>query len=137
MSCSICGTDLNEKSITLTIGDETRYYCCDNCMNQAPALSGIRHRSISSIVLNKTFLEVFALITGFGGVYYTIFENASRALLLDAFSVASALAAIFIGVEHLRYVEEHDLLKRAIIFISIITITGFLMLVWTYGLSAT
>ncbi len=70
-----------------------------------------------------------AIITGFGGVYYTLFETANRALIMDTFSVAAALLALFIGAEHLRYVEEHDLLKRTVVYISVISIIGFIILV--------
>jgi hypothetical protein len=55
------------------------------------------------------------------------------ALTLDTVSVVSALIALFIGVEHLRYVEEHKLLKRAIIFLSITIIISFAILVWHFG----
>ena len=133
MSCSICGNELSEKSIIVTQGNVTKSFCCHNCMYQADQFSWIKHRSISSIVLNKTFFEIFAIITGVGGVYYTIFGNESRALLMDTLSVATALTAIFIGIEHLQYVEEHDLLKRTIIFLSILIVSGFVLIVWIYG----
>ena len=37
---------------------------------------------------------------------------------MDTVSVISAIAALVIGVEHLRYVEEHQLLRRSIAFLS-------------------
>lgn len=140
MSCSICGKELSEYSIIIKKDGETYNYCCKNCFYNSPELENYKHRSLSSIILNKTLFEVLALITGLGGVYYTIFETAisrlhNRALILDTVSVATALIALFIGVEHLRYVEEHNLLKRAIIFLSMVLITGFIMLVWHFGLS--
>lgn len=133
MSCNICGKELADGSISIEKDGVTHFYCCTNCLYDSPELENYKHRSLSEIVLNKTLFEVLAIITGFGGVYYTLFETANRALILDTLSVATALLALFIGVEHLRYVEEHDLLKRAVMFLSIITITGFMMLVWHYG----
>lgn len=139
MSCSVCGKELSENSIKMEKDGVSRSYCCSNCFNNSPELENYKHQSLSSIVLDKTLFEVLALITGFGGVYYTIFENVNsgihnRALILDTVSVATALIALFIGIEHLRYIEEHNLLRRAIIFLSIVIITGFTMLVWHFGL---
>jgi len=133
-TCVVCGNDLaGGEGITIERGGETQRFCCPNCLFESDAFDGYKHRSLSSLVLNKTLFEVLAIITGFGGVYYTIFDVARRALIMDTISVATALAAIFIGVEHLRYVEEHDLVKRSVIFLSIITITGFALIVWHYG----
>ena len=133
MSCSLCGKELTDHSITVEKDGVAHVYCCPNCLFDSPDMEKYKHRNLSEIVLNKTLFEVLAIITGFGGVYYTLFETANRALILDTVSVVTALLALFIGVEHLRYVEEHDLLKRSIVFMSIITITGFLMLVWHHG----
>lgn len=133
MSCSICGKELTEHSITVEKNGLTQEYCCPNCLYESPELEKYKHRSLSEIVLNKTLFEVLAIITGFGGVFYTLFETSNRALILDTLSVVMALLALFIGMEHLRYVEEHNLLKRAIVFLSVVTITGFVMVVWHYG----
>jgi hypothetical protein len=138
MSCSVCGKELTDDKITLEKGGLAHDYCCPTCLFESPELGKYKHRDLSEIVLNKTLFEVLALITGIGGVYYTIYERSiagfhNAALVFDTVSVATALLALFIGVEHLRYVEEHDLLKRAIIFLSIITVTVFLMLVWHHG----
>ena len=134
-TCTVCGSDLaGEEGITIERGGETQRFCCPNCLFESDTFDGYKHRSLSSLVLNKTLFEVLAIITGFGGVYYTLLDIARRALIMDTISVATALAAIFIGVEHLRYVEEHDLVKRTLIFLSIITITGFALLVGHYGL---
>jgi hypothetical protein len=134
-TCVVCGNTIaGEGGITIEKNGETQSFCCPNCLFESNAFDGYKHRSLSSLVLNKTLFEVLAILTGFGGVYYTIFDVAKRALIMDTISVATALAAIFIGVEHLRYVEEHNLVKRAVIFLSIITITGFALIVWHYGL---
>jgi hypothetical protein len=138
MSCSCCNKELSDNFIKIETDGITNNYCCKDCLYQSPELANYKHRSLSSIILNKTLFEVLALITGLGGVYYTIFETVNiewhnMALTLDTISVATALLALFIGIEHLKYVEEHNLLKRAIIFLSIVIITGFAMLVWHFG----
>ncbi len=133
MSCNICGKKLTSEPIKIDKDGTTHTYCCMSCLYDSPELENYKHKNLSEIVLNKTLFEVLAILTGFGGIFYTIFPTAERALLLDTISVVTALLALFIGIEHLRYVEEHNLLKRAIIFISIVTITGFIMLVWNHG----
>lgn len=82
-------------------------------------------------MLNKTFFEIVAIITGLGGVYYTLYEAGSRALLMDTFSVASAIAALMIGVDHLQYVREHDRAHKAVVYGSIAVILIFILIVWT------
>jgi hypothetical protein len=123
MTCHICEKKLSEDSIIIDKDGKLYSYCGTNCFFANSELGKYKHRSISSIILNKSLFEILALITGIGGVYYTIFETFNsrmhnRALILDTVSVAMALITLFIGIEHLRYVEEHNLLKRAIIFIS-------------------
>jgi len=133
-NCCVCGNNVNDHElISIENNGESNYYCCPDCLFKSNSFESYRHKSLSSLVLNKTLFEVLAIITGFGGVFYTIFETANRALLMDTISVATALAALFIGIEHLRYVEEHDLLKRAVIFVSLITITSFTIIVWHLG----
>ena len=137
MSCSSCGKDLTDHKITVEKNGASSLYCSPICFNQDTENNTFKHRYLSEIVLNKTLFEVLALITGLGGVYYTIYDSISgfhnAALVLDTISVATALIALFIGIEHLRYVEEHQLIKRGVIFFSIVTITVFIMLVWHYG----
>jgi hypothetical protein len=84
-------------------------------------------------VLNKTLFEVFALVTGLGGVYYSLRPMEPRALLFDTVSAVSAIVALIIGVEHLHYVEEHKLLSRAIVFIAVIVLLSITMVVWIFG----
>ena len=133
MSCTICGEKLTGESIKIDKDGNTHTFCCMNCLYDSPELENYKHKNLSEIVLNKTLFELLAILTGFGGVYYTIFATAERALILDTISVVTALLALFIGIEHLQYVKEHNLLKRGIIFLSIVTITGFIMLVWNHG----
>ena len=92
-----------------------------------------KHLSLSTLVLNKTLFEILAIITGFSGVYFTVYETGFMALLMDTVSVISALAAMVIGIEHLRYVEEHLLVKKAVLIIGVSIITIFLIFVWQTG----
>jgi hypothetical protein len=137
MSCNACKKELTDQKITVEKNRASSEYCSLNCLHQDTESMNFKHRNLSEIVLNKTLFEVLALITGLGGVYYTIYDSISSyhnaALVLDTISVTTALLALFIGVEHLRYVEEHQLVKRGVIFLSIVSITVFIILVWHYG----
>lgn len=133
MSCSICGKELSDQLIKVEKHGIVNLYCCQNCLYESPEMEKYKHRRLSEIVLNKTVFEILAIITGIGGVYYTLFETSNRALIMDTISVVTALLALFIGMEHLQYVEEHNLLQRAIVFLSLITVTSFLILVWHHG----
>lgn len=131
--CDFCGEKLDEEEYKIVLNNKTYNFCSFSCFFNSEPLNGFKHRNLSDLVLNKTLFEILAIITGFGGVYYTIFDTAERALFLDTISVVMALAAMLIGIEHLRYVEEHDLIKKAVLFIGVIVITSFLLLVWHFG----
>ncbi len=138
MSCSVCGRELSNEVINLEKDGLIHGFCCLDCLYESKEFEKFKHRNLSELVLNKTFFEVLAIITGLGGVYYTIFEASiwrfhDAALIFDTVSVATGLLALFIGIEHLRYVEEHGLVKKAVLFFSIATITVFLILVWHHG----
>jgi hypothetical protein len=94
-----------------------------------------RHISLSSLILNKTVFEFLAIVTGLGGVYYTLFEAGSNALMMDTISVMAAIAAMIVGVEHLRYVEEHRLVGRAVLLLGTIILLSILLFVWLHGFS--
>jgi len=133
--CAFCGKEIEpgEELFKIDFRNKTYSFCSPSCFFNSEPLEDFKHKSLSSVVLNKTFFEILAIITGFGGVYYTIFDIAERALILDTFSVVMALAAMVIGIEHLRYVEEHDLIKKAVILTGIVVISSFLLLVWHFG----
>ena len=134
-TCTLCGNTLSEdESIVIERNGLTQKYCCPNCLFESNTFEKYKHRSLSSLVLNKTLFEILAIMTGFGGVYYTIFNIAKRALIMDTISVVTALSALFIGIEHLRYVEEHNLLRRVLVFLSILTLASFTIIVWHYGI---
>jgi YHS domain-containing protein len=134
--CHLCGEEIagEHEDYTVTLEGKTYHYCSHEHLSTSETLKRLTQGSLSGLVLNKTFFEVFALVTGLGGVYYTLWPTEPRALLMDTVSVISALAALVIGVEHLRYVEEHRLLRRAITFLSVIILLSFALVVWTFGL---
>ena len=116
------------------MGDKTYYYCGLDCLYKAEPLEKIRHRNISTLVLNKSLFEVVVLITGLGGVYYTLIDSASSALLMSTLSMVSALAATMIDIDHLKYVREHNLAHRAVVFSSLVVMLSFILVVrglWT------
>ena len=131
--CDFCGKEEDNILLKINFNDKTYKFCSLSCFFNSEPLNGFKHRSLSEIVLNKTLFEILAIITGFGGVYYTIFDIAERALFLDTISVVMALAAMLIGIEHLRYVEEHNLVQKAVLFLGIVVISSFLLLVWHFG----
>lgn len=133
--CVVCGTiiDSNSPTHSLTVNGETYNVCSSDCLYNSEPLIDFGHLTLSNLVLNKTVFEVLAIITGFGGVYFTVYETGFMALLLDTVSVIFAVAAMVIGIEHLRYVEEHQLMKKAVIVIGISIITIFLIFVWQTG----
>ena len=130
----VCGKEIEpgEADYTLKVGGKTYYYCGLECLYESEPLEKVRDKNISALVLNKSFFEVMALITGLGGVYYTLIESATNALIMDTFSVASALAAIMIGIDNLKYVREHNLVHRSVVFSSIVVITVFVIVVWSF-----
>ena len=52
---------------------------------------------------------------------------------MDTVSVITAIAAMIIGVEHLRYVEEHMLVKRAVLMTGFLILTLIILIVWHFG----
>ncbi len=134
VQCVVCGKEVepDEADYTLKFGGKTYYYCGLECLYESEPLEKVRHKNISALVLNKSLFEVMALITGLGGVYYTLIESATNALLMDMFSVTSALAAIMIGIDHLKYVREHNLVHRSVVFATIAVITVFVIVVWSF-----
>ena len=135
VACDVCGQEILEDhdDFIITVEGKTHHYCSHEHLSTSETVRGLTQGSLSSLVLNKTLFEVFALVTGLGGVYYTLWPTEPRALLMDTVSVISAFAALAIGVEHLRYVEEHRLLGRAITFLSMIVLLAIALVVWIYG----
>ena len=135
ITCSFCGKMVEENKVKfrMTMGGEPLNFCILGCLYESKPFESIKHSSLSSLILNKTIFEVLALITGLGGVYYTLFETGKIALFMDTISVLAAIAAIIIGIEHLKYVEKHRLVGRAVLLIGFIVISSILLSVWFYG----
>jgi len=137
VKCAFCGRMVEEEDVKfrLTVGGETLSFCSLDCLSKSEPIEEFRHISLSSLVLNKTVFEFLAFVTGLGGVYYTLFEASSNALMMDTISVMAAIAAMIVGVEHLRYVEEHRLVGRAVLLLGSIILLSILLFVWLHGFS--
>ena len=130
--CEFCGKEVDEEesNFRLELGEETYNFCTLSCLHNSKPIGEIKHRNLSSLILNKTVFEFFAILTGIGGVYYTLFEAANNALMMDTISVVAAIIAMIIGIEHIRYVEEHEILKKGVILIGITILSTILLIVW-------
>ena len=127
MQCSECGKEIDkQESVQLSINGRRHYFHPHHIRNLA-------EKSLSRVVLNKTFAEILAIGTGIGGILYTLHGVAENALILDTFSAIAAIAALVVGIEHLRYVKEHNLLRRAVVLIGIGILIAFVILVWHFG----
>jgi hypothetical protein len=133
VKCACCGSEVEEDGYMVSFGDKTLHFCGLSCFSHSEPVMDVRHMSLSELTLNKTVYELFAIITGLGGVYYTLFEIGDNALIMDTVSVIAAITAMIIGVEHLRYVEQHQLLKKGILIIGLLILLGVLIFVWHHG----
>ncbi len=88
---------------------------------------------MSSVILSKTSAEIVAIGTGLVGIFYTILGFTDRALIMDSFSAIAAIVALIIGIEHLRYLKEHNLMRRAILLLGIGILITMAILVWNFG----
>ena len=130
--CAFCGKMVEEEDVKfrLAVGGETLSFCSLDCLYKSEPIEEFRHISLSSLILNKTVFEFLAIVTGLGGVYYTLFEAANNALMMDTISVVAAIIAMIIGIEHIRYVEEHEILKKGVILIGVTILSAILLIVW-------
>ena len=127
VKCSECGKEIDEKkALKLTINGEKHYFHPHHVRN-------IAQRILSRVVLTKTSAEFVAIGTGIGGIIYTLLGSADRALVMDTLSAIAAIAALFVGIEHLRYLKEHDLLRRAVLLIGVGILITIAILVWHFG----
>jgi len=88
---------------------------------------------LASVILSKTSAELVAIGTGLGDIFYTILGVTERALIMDLFSAIAAIIAMVIGIEHLRYLKEHNLMRRAILLLGIGILIAISILVWNFG----
>lgn len=135
VKCAFCDKEVDEHEVkfSFSLGKKTYNICSLSCLYKSDLFEGFKHRSMSSLVLNKTLFEFFAILTGFGGVYYTLFEAGNNALIMDTISIVAAIAAMIIGVEHLRYVKEHGLIKKAVLFIGLTIVASIIIFVLLHG----
>ena len=93
----------------------------------------VAQRSLSSVVLSKTSAESLAILAGIVGIVYTLQSVVEIALVMDTLSAVAAISALFVGIEHLRYLKEHDLQRRAVLLIGISIIVSVAIIVWHFG----
>jgi cation transport ATPase len=123
VKCSECGKEVDEKeAVALIIDGEKPYFHPHHVKN-------LSQRILSQVVLTKAFAEVLAIGTGIGGIFYTLKAFAERALVMDTLSAIAAIVALLVGIDHLRYVKEHDLLRRAVTLMGIGNLIAIVILV--------
>lgn len=108
------------------------YFDSEEHLNQFQPVKSIS-RKLSSVILSKTSAELIAIIAGLAGIFYTISDFPSQALLMDTFSAVAAIVALVIGIEHLRYLSEHNLMRRAVLIVGIGVLISIVIVVWTFG----
>ena len=133
VKCHICGKEVDDdKAIKVTVSGRTHYFDTGEHLSQFQPVKSIS-RSLSSVVLSKTSAEIVATGTGLAGVFYTIQAVPAQALLMDTFSAMAAIVALVIGIEHLRYLREHNLVRRALLLFGIGILIVVAIIVWTFG----
>jgi len=131
--CTFCGKEVaEEKSLRLMAGGKTQYFDSKEHMDKFLHIKS-RSQTLSSVILSKTSAEIVAIGTGLGGIFYTILGFTDRALIMDLFSAIAAIVALIIGIEHLRYLKEHNLMRRAILLLGIGILITMALLVWNFG----
>lgn len=133
VKCHICGKEVDDdKALKVTVSGKTHYFDTEEHLNQFQPIKSIS-RILSSVVLSKTSAEIVAIGTGLAGVFYTIQALPTQALLMDTFSAMAAIAALIIGIEHLRYLREHNLMRRAVLLLGIGILIIVAVIVWNFG----
>ena len=131
--CACCGKEVDEeKSLKVTVGGKTHYFDGEEHLNKFQPINTMS-QTLVSVILSKTSAELVAIGTGLGGIFYTILGLSGRALIMDLFSAIAAIVALVIGIEHLRYLRKHNLLRRAILLFGIGILIVIAILVWNFG----
>ena len=131
--CTFCGKEVaEEKSLRLMAGGKTQYFDSKEHMDKFLHIKS-RSQTLSSVILSKTSAEIVAIGTGLGGIFYTILGFTDRALIMDLFSAIAAIVALIIGIEHLRYLKEHNLMRRAILLLGVGILIALSIVVWNFG----
>jgi len=55
------------------------------------------------------------------------------ALLMDTAGIIAAIMALFVGIENLRFLRTHNLLRRAIFLVGIGLAISIAVIVWHFG----
>lgn len=131
----VWGVELDKETanIKADIRGKTYYFCSESCLSKFHSVGHPTQRTLLSVILSKIFFELVAIGTGIGGIAYTLFEATNRALIMDTLSAMAAIAALIIGVENLRYLKAHNLLKRAVLLVGLGIIISIAILVWHLG----
>jgi len=133
VKCSFCGKEVDEETgLKLTAGGKTHYFDYEEHLDKFLHIKTVS-KTLSSVILSKTSAELVAIGTGLGGIAYTILGVTNRALIMDLFSAIAAIIALVIGIEHLRYLKEHNLTRRAILLLGIGILLVISILVWNFG----
>ena len=76
VKCTFCGKELDENEVKfkITFGKQICYFGTKDCLSKSELGKNISRRSLIHLTLNKTFFELFVIITGLGGMYFTLFE---------------------------------------------------------------
>ena len=131
--CAFCGKKVaEEKNLRLMVGGKTQYFDSKEHLDKFLHFKS-RSQTLSSVILSKTSAEIVAIGTGLVGIFYTILGFTDRALIMDSFSAIAAIVALIIGIEHLRYLKEHNLMRRAILLLGIGILITLAILVWNFG----
>ena len=131
--CSFCGKEVDEETcLQVTVGGKTHYFDSIKHLNKFQPINTIS-RTLASVILSKTSAELVAIATGLGGIFYTILGISDRALIMDLFSAIAAIVALIIGIEHLRYLKVHNLMRRAVLLLGLGTLLAIALLVWNFG----
>ena len=130
---TICGKEVDEETgLELMYGGKTHYFDRIEHMDKFLHIKTVS-RTLSSVILSKTSAELVAIGTGLGGITYTILGVTNRALIMDLFSAIAAIIALVIGIEHLRYLKEHNLMRRTVLLLGIGILITISILVWNFG----
>ena len=133
VKCAFCGKEGDEeKSLKLMVRGKTHYFDSEEHLDNFLHVKS-SSQTLSSVILSKTSAELVAIGTGLGGIFYTILGLTDRALVMDLFSAIAAIVALVIGIEHLRYLKEHNLMRRAILLVGLGLLLTLAILVWNFG----
>jgi hypothetical protein len=88
------------------------------------------------MLFNKTFAEALAIGTGLAGIAFTMQDFTSRALFMDTLSFIAAVSAMLMGLNHIRYLKKHFLIKKMVLCVGIgvLIVMPLFILTFFFGL---